>query len=406
MTRFYCVICLVLLFKGPSSTAAEQKLVLRDCDRVVLIGGTLIEREQRYGYWETALISAYPQHNLIVRNLGWSGDTVYGDSRAGFDTAKEGFRRLVDHVKALKPTVIIIAYGSNEAFDEKETLRFFEGLKRLLDALEPTNARCALIDPPPHEDIGRPFPAAANYNLTLRLQMIDTIIKFKEYAPPLISLVPRDRSKQGKATTKFLTENGIHFSPFGYWHTAMAFRKALAPVAKRWQLAVDARKNIVQAEGTTVTGLETDRLRFRLTDDELPLCNPPSDIASPSDANQRRLRVAGLSLGNHTLQIDGQKVATASADEWTAGVLIRRGPEFDQVEKLRAAIIAKNQLYFYRWRPQNETYLFGFRKHEQGQNAKEVVLFDPLVDQEEKKIAELRRPVTHQYDITPATEGK
>src|ERR1051325_2557984 len=61
-------------------------------------------------------------------------------------------------------------------------------------------------------------------------------------------------------------------------------------------------------------------------------------------------------------------------------------------EQLRQAILEKNQLFFDRWRPQNETYLFGFRKQEQGQNAKEIPMFDPLILKEEAKIAELRRP--------------
>jgi hypothetical protein len=32
----------------------------------------------------------------------------------------------------------------------------------------------------------------------------------------------------------------------------------------------------------------------------------------------------------------------------------------------------ENDLFFHRFRPANSTYLFGFRKHEQGQNAKEM----------------------------------
>ena len=39
---------------------------------------------------------------------------------------------------------------------------------------------------------------------------------------------------------------------------------------------------------------------------------------------------------------------------------------------LRAAVVRKNELFFHRFRPENSTYLFGFRKHEQGQNAKEI----------------------------------
>jgi len=56
-------------------------------------------------------------------------------------------------------------------------------------------------------------------------------------------------------------------------------------------------------------------------------------------------------------------------------------------EALRALIVEKNRLFFNRWRPANETYLFGFRKHEQGRNAAEMPMFDPLVENAEKAIA-------------------
>jgi hypothetical protein len=56
-------------------------------------------------------------------------------------------------------------------------------------------------------------------------------------------------------------------------------------------------------------------------------------------------------------------------------------------EKLRALIVEKNRLFFHRWRPANETYLFGFRKHEQGRNAAEMPMFDPLVEKAEQAIA-------------------
>jgi hypothetical protein len=72
---------------------------------------------------------------------------------------------------------------------------------------------------------------------------------------------------------------------------------------------------------------------------------------------------------------------------------------FDQTERLREAIHEKNALYFHRYRPQNETYLFLFRKHEQGNNAVEVPQFEPLVEQQEKRIAELRVPAPRQYEL-------
>jgi hypothetical protein len=57
-------------------------------------------------------------------------------------------------------------------------------------------------------------------------------------------------------------------------------------------------------------------------------------------------------------------------------------------QKARELIRKKNELYYHRWRPQNETYLFGFRKHEQGKNGIEIPKFDPLVEEKEKQIQE------------------
>ena len=60
------------------------------------------------------------------------------------------------------------------------------------------------------------------------------------------------------------------------------------------------------------------------------------------------------------------------------------------LEVLRGAIRRKNELFFHRWRPANWTYLFGFRKHEQGQNAVEIPRFDPMVEAWDAKIARIR----------------
>lgn len=55
-------------------------------------------------------------------------------------------------------------------------------------------------------------------------------------------------------------------------------------------------------------------------------------------------------------------------------------------EALRQLIVEKNRLFFHRWRPANETYLFGFRKHEQGRNSAEMPMFDPLVEKADQAI--------------------
>ncbi len=69
----------------------------------------------------------------------------------------------------------------------------------------------------------------------------------------------------------------------------------------------------------------------------------------------------------------------------------------DRSAQVRECVNAKNQLFFHRWRPANETYLFLFRKHEQGNNAAEIPQFDPLVGEAEAAVRAAR-------DAIPAAE--
>ncbi len=60
------------------------------------------------------------------------------------------------------------------------------------------------------------------------------------------------------------------------------------------------------------------------------------------------------------------------------------------IDRLRAKLYRKNSLYFERYRPQNITYLLGFRAYEQGQNAKEIEALDPVISQLEQEIEKMR----------------
>jgi hypothetical protein len=106
-----------------------------------------------------------------------------------------------------------------------------------------------------------------------------------------------------------------------------------------------------------------------------------------------------LPEGQYQLVIDDLPVLCASAQLWHRGVSLPVRGGWQQVEQLRAVIQEKNQLYFHRYRPQNETYLFLFRKHEQGNNAVEIPQFDPLIAEKEKQIEQLKRPTPHVYQL-------
>jgi lysophospholipase L1-like esterase len=382
---------------GPQN---QNAWAFKDHDRIVLVGDTLVERDQKYGYLETLLTIANPGLDLTFRNLGWSADTVRGLSRAGFDPPEAGFKALKEQIFAASPTVLIFGYGMAESFDGPSGLpRFVEGYNALLDAVAPTHARLILLSPLPHEPLAPPLPDPAAHNRDLALYA-DAVGKIAaERGAAFVDLFNGVLSERGRRAPQAVpdTDDGLHLTALGSWRLATS----QAPVVNVRQQ--DGRGEIspyrIKQFNTSDTGVSFVSDDLRLPDPSEP--GPPK----PAAANLRRLQVGDLTPGRYTLKIDDRPLLTRTAEEWAAGVVLPPGPELAQVEQLRKTINEKNLLFFYRWRPQNITYLFGFRKHEQGQNAVEIPRFDPLVDAKEKEIARLRKPVSHVYELVRENEA-
>lgn len=283
------------------SQTSKPAFEFKDGERIVLLGGTLIEREQKFGFLETALALGLAEKKVSVRNLGWSGDTVFGHARSYFGPPEEGITRLTAHLEMLKPSVAITCYGADMPFEGLIKLPdFITGYRKLLELIRSKNpqVRIIIVAPPPFENLGPPLPDLSDANARLS-EVRDALKEFaaKQAATfvdtfELMGGASKERPKQP------LTDNGLHYGEAGY---------------KLWST------KLVEALGL-----------------------PKTDVSTPE--------------------------ATA----------------------LRQAVVKKDFLFFNRWRPANETYLFGFRKHEQGQNAKEMEQFDPIVAEQEKKMAELK----------------
>ncbi len=402
---------LLLLALSPLRAAAAEPFELRDGDRVVFLGSTIIEREQRYGYWETALTKQWPDRNITFRNIGWSGDTVWGEARAAFDTSKEGYQRLVQLTLSLKPTVIFICYGTNESFDGVTGLpRFRTQYNKLISDLAPTRARIVLMAPPMFEE--EKWRAGAFEKCRRDLEAYTGAIRQIADANRALFL---DELCYRYGTPTW-TDDGMHLTTLGYYRTSANLLNAL---------------HVPNPESNKRVELDGLNLQ-RLVQTVLPNSPVPrTDSGWVGDLHSEvSICATGLKAGKFWLQIDGKRVHTTDVISWanatpeargrllrkpSAGqdaetwmycsppiVIVTEGPALDQAEKLRQTIVEKNRLFFHRYRPENETYLFGFRKQEQGQNAKEVPQFDPLIERLEKEIARLRKPVAHTYQLVPA----
>ncbi len=61
-----------------ASAAQAFGLELNKGDHICIVGGTVAERMQHYGWLEARLLSRFPDHELVFRNLGYSGDEIDG----------------------------------------------------------------------------------------------------------------------------------------------------------------------------------------------------------------------------------------------------------------------------------------------------------------------------------------
>jgi hypothetical protein len=215
---------IVLMLSATALGAPKFELV--DGDRVVFIGNAFVERDIHYNYLETLLTSQYSDRNIIFRNMGWSGDTVFVPARAG-SGPNRGVDLLVEYVKELKPTVIFVVYGMNESFEGEAGLsRFVDGYNKLLDALAPTKARLVLISPIRHEDLGRPLPDPGEHNKQLKMYS-DAIRAIAEKRGAwFVNLFDR-LGEMGRRSGKPITENGIHLNSLGYFLAAAEIMREL-----------------------------------------------------------------------------------------------------------------------------------------------------------------------------------
>lgn len=202
----------------PVDTALPLKL--NKGDRIALVGNTLFDRGQQFGYFETMLHQRYPHHNLIVRTLAWPADTVDLQPRPA------NFADQDQHLTYEQIDVIFAAYGYSESFAGVEGLTAFrESLTKYIQRIKSKafNGEHApqilLVSPTANEDV--PGVAAAtlnNENIKLYTaamkdvaaeQNIGFINAFEDTLAAMKANSSDDKSRA-------LTLNGVHLLEEGY----------------------------------------------------------------------------------------------------------------------------------------------------------------------------------------------
>ena len=200
-------------------TPRAERLELNKGDKIVLIGNTLAERMQYFGHWETLLHSRFPEHELVVRNLGWSADELTLRPRSQ-DFEDHG-HTLEDH----KPDVILAFFGFNESFAGAEGTGEVRGrtwtsfiTETHDDQVQRRERRrqLVLVSPIAHE---RPRPTATsstasanNENIALYTEAMQQVAAKHGVA---VRRSVRSDAEADATAREPLTINGIHLTEHG-----------------------------------------------------------------------------------------------------------------------------------------------------------------------------------------------
>ena len=222
-----------------AARAAEQStLELKPGDHVAIIGNTLADRMQHFGYLETLLHHRFPQHQLVVRNLGFSGDELTLRLRSA------GFGSPDDHLKAVQADVVLAFFGYGESFGGEGGLEKFK--HDLADFIKHTREqqyngktppRLVLFSPIAHENLhDRNLPDGADNNRRIKLYTTAMAEVARQHDVPMVDLFAPSQQLYA-AAKKPLTINGIHLNDAGDRELAGAIDQKLfgaRPAAFSW----------------------------------------------------------------------------------------------------------------------------------------------------------------------------
>jgi len=242
-------------------------LKLEPNDRIAIVGNTLAERMQHEGSFEALIYALHPEHNLTIRNLGFSADELTVRLRsANFgsldqwlsasapipkpdaiadreNTAKNRFAGI-----GLPADVVLMFFGYNESFGGEAGLpKFRKDLETYIDQLRSqkyngrTSPRLAVLSPigfENHKTRYLPDGAGINANLKLYTAAMKDVAAAKQV--PFVDLFAPSLSAYETAKDK-LTINGIHLNDAGNKTVAEFAAKGLFPTP------VPAKPEVVEA---------------------------------------------------------------------------------------------------------------------------------------------------------------
>jgi putative heme-binding domain-containing protein len=251
-TLAFASLALVLAPRLPLHSADPAKPAARfemhPGDHICLVGNTLADRMQHDGWLETYFHSRFPKHDLVFRDLGFSGDELAHRERSdGFGSPDEWLTRC-------KADIVFAFFGYNESWGGEAGLDKF---KKDLDAFvkgtlgQKYNGKSAprlvLFSPIAFEDHhDHNLPDGKEINARLDLYTAAMADVARADGVPFVDLLKPTRELYARAK-KPLTINGIHMTEQGDEELARVIERALFAGEPELKRAPQALEKLRQA---------------------------------------------------------------------------------------------------------------------------------------------------------------
>ena len=195
--------------------APPERLELRPGDHISIVGNTLADRMQHDGYLETLLQTRFPDHKLVIRNLGFSGDELTTRLRSS------DFGSPDDWLARNQTNVVFAFFGYNESFGGSDGLsKFRQDLENFIKQTRSqkydgaSSPRIVLFSPIAHEnlnDANLPTGSENNARLAEYTQAMNEVAR----ANDVLFVDLYHPSLEMYAGDKTFTFNGIHLTDAG-----------------------------------------------------------------------------------------------------------------------------------------------------------------------------------------------
>jgi len=286
--------------------------------------------------------------------------------------------------------------------------------------------RVTLIEPSPFDDVTRPPQFEGGYNAVL--------VRYGEFVKqlaeregltvadmntPVVAALQKANAERVRSAkdgldadlAQKIVPDRVHPGPGGHLLMAEALLKAWHAPATVSAVEIDAPSTrVVQAENTTVTGLDSaNGVAWTQTDDALPMpvnpLNDPvvalavrsSDFVEALDRDE--LKVTGLSAPRYALKIDGEELGAFSKLQLEKGInlAVLPTPMAKQAMAVHELTLKHNNVHFARWRDVEVPL-------ETDPSSRKQAAIDALDRLESDLIAEQRaavQPKPRRYQLTP-----